>query len=173
MSIEVERATVPCGVCGAQVTELRRGRCWGCYTRWSELRPVGKGASCVVCNERRREELRLVEIHNRTLPLCHGCGTRALKLVPVPYSVEGLRAALRRDRRAGERRDDARDQRLFPRERRVSDRRGPPRELVLGDTDPAVLLASTLDELVIELGDDDIDVIEQTVVRETPTAQKS
>ena len=39
MSVEVDRATLPCGVCGAAVSELRRGRCWGCYTRWAESRP--------------------------------------------------------------------------------------------------------------------------------------
>ena len=38
--------TVACGVCGAQVQELRRGRCWDCYRQWAELRPVGSGASC-------------------------------------------------------------------------------------------------------------------------------
>src|ERR1035438_10828460 len=40
MSVEVDRATLPCSVCGAAVTELRRGRCWGCYTRWAES-PIG------------------------------------------------------------------------------------------------------------------------------------
>src|SRR5437868_3971187 len=62
MSVEIARATVACGVCGARVTELRRGRCWGCYTRWGESRPVGKGAACAICHERRRSELRLMEL---------------------------------------------------------------------------------------------------------------
>ena len=34
---------MPCNVCGAAVTELRRGRCWGCYTRWVEIAPGGAG----------------------------------------------------------------------------------------------------------------------------------
>src|SRR4051794_30432364 len=99
MSIVVERATLACGVCGAHVNELRRGRCWGCYLKWSETRPVGKGAACAVCDERRRDNLRMVEIHNRSLALCHICGARAMRLVPLPHSIEGLRSALRRDRR--------------------------------------------------------------------------
>jgi len=168
MSIQVERATLPCGVCGALVTELRRGRCWGCYLKWSEARPVGKGAACAICDERRRDNLRLVEIHNRSLALCHTCGARALKLAPVPHSIEGLRAALRRDRRELERREGEADQRIFPRERRVSDRRGPVREMGLLETDPAVLLRARLDDAIVELADDDIDVLEQTVVREMP-----
>jgi hypothetical protein len=169
MSIEVERPTLSCGVCGAHVTELRRGRCWGCYLKWSELRPVGKGAACAVCNERRRDNLRLVEVHSRTLPLCHTCGARAVKLVPLPHSIEGLRSALRRDRRDLDRRDGAFDQRIFPRERRVSDRRGPVREIGVLDTDPAVMLrAAALADVLIELDERDIDEIEQTVVREMP-----
>jgi hypothetical protein len=168
MSIQVDRATVPCGVCGANVTELRRGRCWGCYMKWSELRPVGKGAACAVCDERRRDNLRMVEVHNRSLPMCHTCGARALKLAPLPHSIEGLRAALRRDRRGIDRRDEGVDQRIFPRERRVSDRRGPAVELGLAHTDPAVTLRASLDDIV-ELGEGDIDVLEQTIVREMPT----
>src|SRR2546421_490289 len=119
MSVEVERATVPCGVCGARVSELRRGRCWGCYRQWAELRPVGRGASCVICQERRRDHLRLVELHSRSVPLCHVCAARTLKLDPVPLSLEALRLMLARDRRADERRGDGLDHRIFPRERRV------------------------------------------------------
>jgi hypothetical protein len=169
MSIEVQRATITCGVCGARVTELRRGRCWGCYMKWSDLRPVGKGAACVVCDEKRRDNLRLVEIHNRSLAMCHGCGARALKLAPIPHSIEGLRGALRRDRRGVDRRAEAVDQRIFPRERRISDRRGPSRELGLAETDPSVTLRPpALADVEVELADDDIDLIEVTVVREMP-----
>ena len=69
MSVEVERATLPCSVCGAAVTELRRGRCWGCYTRWAESRPVGRGASCAVCHEKRRAQLKLVELQGPQPPV--------------------------------------------------------------------------------------------------------
>jgi hypothetical protein len=170
MSIEVQRPTISCSVCAAKVTELRRGRCWGCYLKWSELRPVGKGAACAVCDERRRDNLRMTEIHGRSLPMCHTCGARALRLAPLPHSIEGLRAALRRDRRGIDRRDDAADQRIFPRERRISDRRGPVRELALAETDPAVMLRAGLGafDVEIELGENDIDLLEPTVVREMP-----
>ena len=91
MSVEVERATLPCNVCGAAVTELRRGRCWGCYTRWAESRPVGRGASCTVCHEKRRNQLKLVELKGRSLPFCHGCAAQVLRLAEVPETVEELR----------------------------------------------------------------------------------
>jgi hypothetical protein len=166
MSVVVERATVSCSVCGAPVSELRRGRCWGCYSQWVEQRPVGRGASCAVCQEKRRDHLRLVELHNRTLPLCHVCAARTLKLGDVPSSVEGLRALLRRDRRTAERRNDGLDRRIFPRERRVGERRGTPRARS-GDTDPSIALPD-FDDLIIEVQDGDIEEIEQTRVKPTP-----
>ena len=95
MSIEIERATIPCGSCGAMVTELRRGRCWGCYSKWAELRPVPRGASCAVCEERRRENLRLIELHSRSVTFCHICAARTLKLARVPSSIDELRRLLR------------------------------------------------------------------------------
>jgi hypothetical protein len=165
MSVEVDRATVACGVCGAQVLELRRGRCWDCYRQWAELRPVGRGASCAVCQERRREHLRLIEVHNRTLPLCFLCAARTLRLEDVPHTLEGLRDRLRRERRAVERRGDSLDHRIFPRERRVGERRDGPRS---GDTDPAIFLPQ-FDDLVIEIDETDIEEIEQTQVRQRPT----
>jgi hypothetical protein len=166
MSVEVERATVPCGVCGAHVLELRRGRCWGCYSQWADVRPVGKGAACAVCQERRRDHLRLVELHNRSIPLCHGCAARTLKLEPIPTSLEVLRNLLRRDRRADERRGDSADGRMFPRERRVGDRRT--EQSQRGDTDPHIALPD-FDDLVIEITDGDFEEVETTVVRERPT----
>jgi hypothetical protein len=167
MSIEIERETLPCGVCGARVHELRRGRCWGCYSRWAELRPVGRGAACAICHERRRDHLRLIEVHNRSLPSCHTCAAKVVKLFPVPETIEGIRQTLRRDRRACERRGAGVDQRIFPRERRVGDRRRPPRAGGFADTDPAILLAA-VDDLVIEIGDGDMEVVEATQVRERP-----
>jgi hypothetical protein len=169
MSVEVERATVPCIVCGAQVLELRRGRCWGCYSQWADLRPVGKGAACAVCQERRRDHLRLVELHNRSIPLCHGCGARTMRLEEIPRSLEVLRLTLRRDRRADERRSDEReDGRIFPRERRVGDRRAT--QAVGTDTDPHIALPD-FDDLVIEITDGDFEEVEQTLVRARPTSR--
>jgi hypothetical protein len=165
MSIEIARATIPCGSCGALVTELRRGRCWGCYAKWTELRPVPRGASCAVCDDRRRDNLRLTELHRRSVVLCHVCAARTLKLGKVPSSIDGLRRQLLRDRRAGDRRGDGLERRVFPRERRVGDRRGPPRASTTSDTNPGFVMPDFAD-IEIEIQDDDIESVEQTVVRE-------
>jgi hypothetical protein len=168
MSVEVERATLPCSVCGAAVTELRRGRCWGCYTRWAESRPVGRGAACVVCGEKRRAQLKLVEIWRRSLPFCHGCAAQTMRLPDLPGNVEGLRHALRRERRDLDRRGGKADQRIFPRERRVGERRGPSRD-AFADTDPRIKLADLqLAEVVLELGEQDLEPGDQTQVRLNP-----
>ena len=135
-----ETALKKCEACGAKVGELRRGRCWGCYLKWSEARPVGMGASCVVCNERRRDNLRMAELLGRSQPICHTCATRAFKLVPMPRSLEGIRERLERERRAEERRTGKRDHRIFSRERRVGERRT--------DRDAAVWID---DEYVVEI----------------------
>ena len=172
MSVEVERATMPCNVCGAAVSELRRGRCWGCYTRWVESRPVGRGASCAVCQEKRRNLLKLVELKGRSLPFCHGCAAQVLRLVDVPETIDELRLVLRRERRDGERRHgEAVDQRIFPRERRVGERRGPSRD-GYADTDPSMRL-SEFEDVVIELAENDMEEVEQTQVRARPGATAS
>jgi len=150
------------------VSELRRGRCWGCYTQWTDQRPVGRGASCAICQEKRRDHLRLVELHSRSVPLCHVCAARTVKLGKVPPTLELLRKTLRRDRRDEDRRSDKLDRRIFPRERRVGERRGTPRAARAGDTDPAIFLAG-LDDLVIEIEEGDIEEIEQTQVKARPT----
>lgn len=166
MSVEVERATLPCSVCGASVSELRRGRCWGCYTRWAESRPVGRGAACTVCGEKRRAQLKLVEIWRRSLPFCHGCAAQVMRLPEIPGTVEELRYALRRDRRDADRRAGSKaDQRMFPRERRVGERRGPSRD-AFADTDPRIKLAELqTDDVVLELGETDLEPGDQTQVR--------
>jgi hypothetical protein len=169
MSVEVDRATLPCGVCGASVSELRRGRCWGCYSRWAESRPVGRGASCAICHEKRRTLLKLVELKGHSLAFCHGCAAQVMRLSQVPDTLDEIRQALRRDRREGDRRDgETIDQRIFPRERRVGERRGPSRE-AYADTDPSMRL-SEFDEVVIELAEDDLEDVEQTQVRARPLA---
>ena len=168
MSVEVERATVPCGTCGAQVIELRRGRCWGCYTLWVESRPVGRGATCTVCFEKRRDQLKLVELHGRSMPLCHGCAARIARMDDIPESVDGLRGALRRDRRLVDKRAGTKvDHRIFPRERRVGERRTPPRT-AFADTDPGVeaTLLADMEEIIVELQEADMEEVEQTQVRE-------
>lgn len=171
MSVEVERsvgavrATIPCNVCGAEVSELRRGRCWGCYSRWAENRPVGRGAVCTVCHEKRRDQLKLIELHGRSLPLCHGCAARVGRLSHVPATIEAIRRALRRDRRDGDRRADKLDHRIFPRERRVGERREP--RDARPDTNPRIETAELggLDDVIIELTEHELEEIEQTFVR--------
>jgi hypothetical protein len=116
----------PCSHCGARVQELRRGRCWGCYQSWAGLRPAGRGARCVVCYERRTDSLRLMEMQGRWLPMCHGCATRTQALPVLPYTIQGLRRALSRDRRGEDRRVGAFDHRMVQVERRAqADRRQP------------------------------------------------
>jgi len=171
MSVEVERATVACGTCGAQVIELRRGRCWGCYTRWVESRPVGRGASCTVCFEKRRDQLKLIELHGRTMPMCHGCAARVLRMDNVPDSLDELRVVLRRDRRLADKRSGKVDHRIFPRERRVGERRSPPRS-AFADTDPRIEAAmlADMEEIIVELQEADMEEVEQTQVRENRSA---
>ncbi len=115
--------TQTCEVCGARVQNLRRGRCWICYIRWAEARPVGHGAACVICNDRRHENLKLVEFRNAWLPMCHNCGARAMRIAPMPHSIEGLRQRLSRDRRWNDRRRELPDPRDTCGERREGERR--------------------------------------------------
>ncbi|HVK74621.1 MAG TPA: hypothetical protein VM734_14935 [Kofleriaceae bacterium] len=112
-----------CDVCGAKVQELRRGRCWGCYARWVDARPVGVGARCVVCSERRRRMLRSVELHNAWHPMCFGCSGQAMALDPLPPTIAELKQALSRERRQVDRRVGKPDTRVFQYERRIGQRR--------------------------------------------------
>ena len=108
--------------------------------------------------------LKLVELKGRSLPFCHGCAAQLLRLPDIPETVEELRYALRRERREGDRRDgETVDQRIYPRERRVGERRGPSRE-AYADTDPGMRL-SEFDDVVIELAENDMEDVEQTQVR--------
>ena len=151
-----------CGQCGARVQELRRGRCWGCYQAWMGLRPVGKGARCLVCAERRSDSLRLVELHGRSVPLCHGCAARTSRLSPVPFTIEGLRRALTRERRWEDRRLDALDPGL-PRDRRQSDRRQP-------STRAGAPSAEELGDFVLDVVIEEPEVVAITAAAEAPVA---
>jgi hypothetical protein len=133
------------------VTALRRGRCALCYLRWAENRPVGFGATCLVCGERRRDHLRLVEFRRCWLSMCHSCATRLFTLQPLPGTLAGLREGLARDRRrTAERRGDEEDLRLTNQERRRGDRRIP-----LVDVEPLLDDEACIDaeELIIEILD--------------------
>lgn len=112
-----------CEICNAKVSTLRRGRCWGCYRKWQDLQDVGFGASCVICGERRKDNLQRLELFGKWHNLCHICAVRAFRLNPMPRAVEGIRQRLMRDRRFGDRRYDGSDDRLISKERRVGERR--------------------------------------------------
>jgi hypothetical protein len=176
MNHEVQKGNLSCGTCGAHVGELRRGRCWGCYARWAADRPVGLGATCAVCEERRRDNLALVEVQGRSLPLCHLCAARVGKLATVPHSVEGLRAALRRDRRQVERREGGDDSRPHAAERRAAQRRSDDQRSGVFGEDLAAIGYDGLDLDLDLLADgdaaevdvEDADIIEATVVAEAP-----
>ena len=114
-----------CEICCARVHELRRGRCWGCYSRWVEARPVGIGAVCLMCGERRRAYLKSVELLGSWSPVCFNCSGRMATLDEMPQSVAGIRALLARERRSEARRLGRADGRVFPYERRGRERRAP------------------------------------------------
>jgi len=127
---------------------------------------VGKGAACTICGERRRAELRLIELHGRSHAFCHSCSGKLSRIDAVPPTLAGVRALLTRERRTGERRGEGVDRRIFPRERRVGERRVPPRT-GKGDTDPHIALPD-LEEIVIEIEAAELEPVEQTMVRQAP-----
>jgi hypothetical protein len=147
-------APMSCEVCSAKVNELRRGRCWGCYTKWSEGRPVGLGAACVTCENRRRADLRMTELLGAWVPMCHNCSAHATRLSPMPQTLAELRTRHARERRPRDRRGVQADTRARPRERRGLERRHAGAALgddlvLLGDDDILIIDGST-DEPVEE-----------------------
>jgi hypothetical protein len=119
----VSESLFACDVCNARVGELRRGRCWGCYSRWVDERPVGMGAKCVTCPEKRRRVLRAVELYGNWKPMCFNCAGQLLHLTPMPPTLAELRAVVSRERRRTDRRWGKADSRVFRYERRVGQRR--------------------------------------------------
>jgi len=160
-----DAAKSSCETCGAKVAELRRGRCWGCYLRWTEARPVGFGASCAVCFEKRRDNLRSVELMGRWLPMCHNCASKSARLEPMPPTLDGIRQRLERDRRGRERRWGKPDTRVFKRDRRGEDRREAERRAGLaGAPQPQPLDVEDLLEGFGQLENDP----DHTLIREVP-----
>jgi hypothetical protein len=105
------------------VGELRRGRCWGCYARWSETRPVGLGARCTTCGEKRRRLLKSVELLGGWRPMCFNCSGQVGALEPMPRTIHAIKDAISRERRKKDRRVGRADTRVFQYERRVGERR--------------------------------------------------
>ena len=147
-----------CEVCNAKVSELRRGRCWGCYARWVDARPVGVGARCVTCSEKRRRFLKSVELYKQWQPMCFNCAGQLLHLVPLPETLAELKEAVSRERRRVDRRIGKADSRVFQYERRVGERRA------LRTEYPTVE-----DDMIIEVSmedSQDVDFEDQTQIRE-------
>jgi len=79
-----------------------------------KARPVGVGAFCAGCENKRLVQLRHFELNtrgnavgSRWVVLCHNCVAAAEVMKPQPRSVEGLRMRLQRDRRWGDRRGES------------------------------------------------------------------
>jgi hypothetical protein len=136
---------VSCEVCSANVHELRRGRCWGCYARWVDARPVGLGARCLTCNEKRRRFLKTVEVHGSWKPMCFNCAGQLLAMDPIPKTIAALREAVSRERRKKDRRFGKPDSRVFRYERRVGERRSPREELAPIDDDMIIEVTIEVD----------------------------
>lgn len=141
-----------CELCNARVHELRRGRCWGCYARWVEARPVGLGARCVTCHEKRRRFLKSVELFGSWQPMCFNCAGQVAMLDPMPRTIAALREAVSRERRRRDRRIGKPDTRVFRYERRVGERRSGREELPSVDDD--MIIEVTIEEPVLDTGDD-------------------
>ena len=148
-----------CEVCSAKVHELRRGRCWGCYSRWVDARPVGVGARCVTCAEKRRRVLKAIELHGAWHPMCFNCAGQLLHLDPLPATLAELKVLVSRERRASDRRIGKPDTRVFQYERRVGERRSSREEYPTVDED--MIIEVVLDEAP---GGDDFE--ELTQIRE-------
>lgn len=166
----LKRKGLTCEVCNASVSELRRGRCWGCYSKWVTTRPVGLGAQCCMCGDRRREHLKSVELLGAWVPICHNCSALASALEPMPQSIGEIRTALARDRRTDERRWGKRDSRVFRHNRRGGDRRVPREQAEFGvDEDMIVEISELVSELeLISLEQLDKSRADLTCIQERP-----
>jgi hypothetical protein len=130
-----------CEICNARVLELRRGRCWGCYERWVEERPVGLGARCITCTEKRRRVLRTVELFGGWKPMCFNCAGQLLTLQPMPSTIKQLKDIVSRERRDRDRRFGKPDTRVFRYERRVGERRSGRDDFPVVDDDMIIEIA--------------------------------
>ena len=152
------RSVQSCDVCNATVHELRRGRCWGCYSQWVAQRPVGAGARCITCNEKRRRVMQAVELFGSWKPMCFNCVGQLLHLDPLPATVGEMKAVVSRERRRTDRRIGKADTRVFVYERRVGDRRTP-REAQAPRPEDLTFEEIVYDDMVIEISLDDIEVV--------------
>ncbi len=153
-------STQSCEVCGAHVVDLRRGRCFTCYSKWADARPVGLGASCTICNDRRRDNLRQLELLGAWVPMCYNCAGRTMRLDPPPRTLEALRHLLARERRAGDRRSAISPTWPAPVERRGLERRS------VGHVENGDMFL--VDEMIIDIMDEDLEPLaheDETTIR--------
>jgi hypothetical protein len=126
-----------------------------------EARPVGLGARCTTCNEKRRRFLKTVELFGSWKPMCFNCHGVIGLLDPMPQTITLLKEAVSRERRKRDRRWGKPDSRVFVYERRVGERRSE-RESELPLVD---------DEMIIEVSiepdsGDGMDFEDITAIRE-------
>ncbi|HSD89102.1 MAG TPA: hypothetical protein VLB44_16350 [Kofleriaceae bacterium] len=86
-------------------------------------RPVGLGARCLTCSEKRRRFLKTVELFGGWRVMCFNCHGVAVSLDPMPPTISLLKEAVSRERRKRDRRWGKPDGRVFVYERRVGERR--------------------------------------------------
>jgi hypothetical protein len=151
-----------CEICNAKVLELRRGRCWGCYERWVDERPVGLGARCITCTEKRRRVLRMVELFGGWKPMCFNCSGQLLTLTPMPATIKQLKEIVSRERRRTDRRFGKPDTRVFRYERRVGQRRST-RDALLPIDDDMIIEVTVEPEVDTGMEFDDITAIRELI----------
>jgi hypothetical protein len=118
-----------------------------------DTRPVGYGARCLGCGERRRRLLRSIELWGGWQPMCFSCSGQALALHPVPPDVPSLREALSRERRIIDRRIGKLDTRVFRYERRVGERRSTRDDCAAIDDDMIIEISVEDSDVESEFGD--------------------
>src|SRR6185503_19033606 len=127
---------------------------------WVETRPVGLGARCVTCHEKRRRFLKTVELFGSWKPMCFNCHGLLGTLDPMPTTIELVKEAVSRERRKRDRRWGKPDGRVFVYERRVGERRdGREGELPAVDDDMII-------EVTIDVDPTDVDFDDITAIRE-------
>jgi hypothetical protein len=123
-----------------------------------DVRPVGLGARCLTCGEKRRRVLKSVELFGGWKPLCFNCAGQLLHLDPLPATIPALKAAVSRERRRQDRRIGKPDTRVFRYERRVGERRMVRDDCPLVDDDMII-------EVTVEL-DPEVDFDDLTQIRD-------
>lgn len=126
----VTSITGTCSKC-QEFSNLRRNLCPHCYVRWLRSRPIGVGACCTGCGDRRLVHLQYVELQQGFAVVCRNCAAQLEREGgPPPADEEEVRALLQRERREVQEEDRRRDfaEDTSPgeeRRQRLVDRRAP------------------------------------------------